>query len=104
MIKTRTMAVPKGITPHSSYSVRIHSRNAFILCVISSCLTVYASVFLAIAGTASDTFGAYFFLVSGWGNPLLIALPFTIGEEASSALSNLQPIFDVLRGSQFHER
>jgi hypothetical protein len=65
--------------------------------------TVYTTIFLAIAGSASDTFVAYNLMVLGWGDPLVLLEP-TNMSKASSSLNNLVVVFDVLRKCASNER
>jgi len=52
---------------------------------------VYCSVLIATTETAAAAFVAYCLLVSGWGNPLVLAEP----SRAFTTLLGLQPLFDA---------
>ena len=71
---------------------------------------VYLFIFMALVETASDSFLAYRYMVTGWGDPLvniwssrappLINIRSSMATKAVSALSNSLQLFDVL--GKFH--
>jgi len=54
---------------------------------------VYGSVFIAMSESVVEGFVSYSFLVSGWGNPTILA---DSSSGASHVLGTLKPLFDVL--------
>ena len=62
-------------------------------------LSVYTSVFVAIAEAASDCFVNYDLMVTGWGDPLVLLEP-TLTNAAASVQNSIVPLFAVLR--EFH--
>jgi hypothetical protein len=57
---------------------------------------VYLSVTVVAIGAACDSLIAYYLLVFGWGDPLVLFETAAL-TQAASALSNLDNMFDVLR-------